>query len=134
MGMMDKVKEAASSIAGKAGELTGAGLDKLKQTVDEIMDSSAKLEAIGYRLTDVELMITLVPRAILHLVKEFDATEEAYIGLLRENASSKTLCTVVKLLKQVDYVKSKVPVKGRRFKELIVDLGVPPAVSLKYGQ
>lgn len=134
MSMMDRVKEAASSIAGKAGELTNAGLDRLKQTVDEIMDSSAKLEAIGYRLTDVELMITLVPRAIIHLIKEFDASEEAYIGALRDNAANKTLCTVVKMLQQVDYVKSKVPVKGRRFKELIIDLGVPPAVSLKYGE
>jgi hypothetical protein len=132
MGMLDKAREAAASLAGKAGDLTGAGLDKLKQTVDDIMDGSAKLRAVGYRLTDVELMMSLLPRAILRLVKEFDATDEAFTGALRDNAGNKTLCTVLKMLQQVDYVKNRVPVKGRVFKELIIDLGVPPAVSLRY--
>jgi hypothetical protein len=132
MGLFNRAKTAADSITGKVGSLAGAGLDKLKKTVDDIMDAAPKLQTIGYRLAEVELMMSLIPRVILRLDKEFDAPDEAFTGLLRENAGNRTFCTVIKMLQQVDFVKTRIPIKGREFRELIVDLGIPPAVSLRY--
>src|SRR5688572_7269807 len=106
--MFDKVKQVAASIAGKAGEWSNQNLEKLKASLDEMLEGSSSLHKVGYRLGDLELELALIPRAVIHLVREFEVPEEAFLGAFHDHAGNKTFCVVLKLLQQVNYVHRKV--------------------------
>jgi hypothetical protein len=134
MSLFKKAKDAAGALAGKAGEVLGAGVDKLKTVIDEVSASSPYLREVGYTLSEIELQLSLIPCVILHLLKERDVPDEAFDAVLTNHADRKTLCTVVRLVRQANYVQEKIQLKSRRFKELEVTLSLPPSLRLKYGE
>jgi hypothetical protein len=132
MGVLDKAKAAVQGLADMAGNLLGAGVDKIKGAIDEVIAGSAELQHVGYRLTDVELRLALSPSVIFHLVREREAIAEAFEAVLANNKKNRTLCTVVKLLRQVNAVQRRVQPKDRQFRSLEIELGLPPVVRMKY--
>src|SRR5262249_19089888 len=122
---------AAGAVAGAAGDLLNAGIDKLKGWVDDIAAASPHLQAVGYRVADLQLELSLAPRVIVELVKEAEASDEAFQAVLANHPDNKTLRTLVRMVQQANRVDRRVQPKGRRFRSLEVELGLPPAARMR---
>jgi hypothetical protein len=125
---------AAGAVAGAAGDLFNAGIDKLKEWVDDISAASPQLQAVGYRVADIQLELSLTPRVVVELVREADVPDEAFQAVLANHAANKTLGTLVRMIQQARRVEKRVPLKGRRFRSLEVELGLPPAARMRYAE
>jgi hypothetical protein len=130
--MFGHFKKAARAVKDKVGDLLGAGFDKLKAPLEELSASSGELEKVGYRVGEIELECSLPPRIILHLIRQADATDEAFQAVLANQAGNRTFCTLVGLLRQTNRMLTTVSLKGRRLHEVEVGLGLIPSVRLKY--
>jgi hypothetical protein len=132
MTMFDKIKQAAGAVTGTMTDVLGAGFEKLKGPLDELAGSSEALEKLGYRVGEIELEFSLPPRILVHLLRESVVHDEAFQAALANHADNRTFCLVVGLLRQTNRVVDRVPIKGRRLREVEVALGIIPSVKLKY--
>jgi hypothetical protein len=136
--MLNKIKDAAgaaaSAVGNAVGGIFGAGVDKLAGWVDDISAASPHLQAVGYRVGDLRLELSLTPRVIVELVKEADVHDEAFQAVLANHAGNKTLYTLVKMIQQARRVEAKIRLKEHRFVALEVELGLPPAVRMRYAE
>jgi hypothetical protein len=131
--MFRKIKSAARAVAGKAGDTLSAGFDKLKGPLDELSVAAPEFERIGYRVREIEVVCTLLPRLVVYLTREAAVNEDAYGAVLAAQANNQTFQTVAGLLRQADRLLDRVKLKGRRCTALAVELGVPPSLRLIYG-
>ena len=136
--MFNKIKDAAGTAASTVGNavsgLLGAGVDKLAAWVDDISAASPHLQAVGYRVGNVQLELSLTPRVIVELIKEAEVHDEAFQAVLANHTGNKTLCTLVKMIQQARRVEARIRLTGHRFQALEVELGLPPAMRMRYAQ
>jgi hypothetical protein len=136
--MLKKIKDAAGAAASAMGNavsgILGAGVDKLTGWVDDIAAASPHLQAVGYRVGNLKLELSLTPRVIVELVKEADVPDEAFQAVLANHPGNKTLRTLVKMIQQARRVEAKIRLTGHRFVALEVELGLPPAVRMRYAE
>ena len=92
--MLDKIKSAAKAVADIAGDTVGAGFEKVKGPLNELSAGAPDLERVGYRVGEIEVVLTLPPRLVLYLSREAPATEEAFQALLANYANNQTMRTV----------------------------------------
>jgi hypothetical protein len=130
--MLDKLKSAAMAVSNLAGDALTAGVEKLKGSLDELSAASGDLEQVGYRIGQIELVASIPPRIVLFLTRLGTGTTEAYQAILARHANNTTLRTVVSMLQLGDKLIERVPLKGRRCTQLVVELSVPPTVRLVY--
>ena len=67
--MLNRIKQAASSVSESVGDPLGAGFERLKKPVDDLAASAEWLEKLGYKLGEIELQFSLPPNVILHLLR-----------------------------------------------------------------
>ena len=130
--MLGKIKAAAQAVADLGNDTLAAAFTTLKGPLDELSAASGDLEQLGYRLREIELVCTLLPRIVVYLTREFAAREEAFQAVLANHANHRTVRTVVGLLQQTDRLLGKMELTGRRCTALAIELGVPPSVRLIY--
>jgi hypothetical protein len=136
--MLNKIKDVAGAAASAVGNtlsgIFGAGVDKVAGWVDDISAASPHLRAIGYRVRNLQLELSLTPRVIVELVKEAEVPDEAFQAVLANHAGNKTLVTLVKMIQQARRAEAKIRLTGHRYVALEVELGLPPAVRMKYAE
>jgi hypothetical protein len=130
--MFGKIKDAARVVASVAGETIGAGFETLKGPLDELSAASPDLERIGYRVKEIELVCSLLPRIVVYLARDGAVSEETVQAVLAAHPGNRTFSTLVGLLRQADRLLDRVKLKGRRCTGLAVELGVPPCVRVMY--
>ncbi len=130
--MFAKIKDAARAVASVAGDSLGAGLEKLKGPLDELSAASPAFERIGFRIREIELVCSLLPRIVVYLDREASVSEDVYQAVLAAHPDNQTFRSVAGLLRQADRLLDKVEIKGRRCTGLAVELGVPPCLRLMY--
>jgi hypothetical protein len=132
--MLGKIGQAAKAVTDKVGDVFGAGFDKVKAQLDELAAASGALAQVGYRFGDIDVEVSIPPRLTVHLIREHDATDEAFQAVLANNAGNRTFCIVVGLLRQANRLVSRVTIKGRRLHAVEVGLGLIPSIKLKYAE
>ncbi len=130
--MFGKIKAAIETVSEKAGDLLSSGVDKLKATLDGLSAASPFLAEVGYRLTGLELELSLSPRIIVHVAREAEATDEAFEACLATHRDYSTFCTVVRLLRKANQVNRRLQPEGKHFRGAVVELGITPEVRLCY--
>ncbi|MFL6111156.1 MAG: hypothetical protein ACJ786_07380 [Catenulispora sp.] len=122
----------ARAVADRAGGALAAGAETLKGSVGELTAAGPDLERVGYRLGDVELVVTIVPRLVVYLTRVAAVGDEAFQAVLADHPNERTFRTLVGLLRQANRILGRVELRGRRCTGLTVELGVPPAIRLVY--
>ncbi len=134
MGVLDRVRAAAQVVTDKAREWADAGLDKLKEAIDALVASAGELPRVGYRLTDLELELSLTPRVIVYLERDREAGEEEFQAMLAQKRDSTLFTTLVKLLQQANAMDRRLGPQGRCLTGLRAELGLPPVLNLLYSE
>jgi hypothetical protein len=130
--MFDKVKAAARAVAEKAGDVAGAGADRVQASVNELLDAAPQLEKVGCKVGDIQLELSLAPGVLVQIRKVADVNDEAFQAVLASNPDNRTLAVVVKLLQQALALSRKINLKGRRLAGFELELGLAPAVRMRY--
>src|SRR5262245_10989028 len=104
MGLLDKLKTKAGEVA---SDLASAGVQKLKDIIDEVHSFAPHLQEVGYRLLQLDVEFSLSPRVILHLDRDFEANEEQFAALLANHPNRKTMSLVVKALQQANHLQTR---------------------------
>ncbi len=128
--MFDKLKSTAGSVADRATGLKDAGIGALRATVDELNVTLPHLAEVGYSVTRVQIEIGLAPKVVLCLARVADVAPEAFAAVLAEYAAKKVFCTIVNALMQANQLQGKIQFYNRHFREIEVELGIPPAVRM----
>lgn len=134
MSIFDKVKAAAQGLSDKAKEWVDAGIDKFKESLDALLALAdrAELDRVGYRLTDVEIEVSLTPRIVVFLDRTREVDDEAFAALLANHKDDSTVSTLLKALQQANAMDRRLRPRGRSMAGLRAELGVPPVLSLRY--
>lgn len=125
MGMLDKVKEKASGLKDAAG-------DKIKEMVNEINSNLPAIKETGYEINELEIVLGLPPAIIPHFYKVSDVSNEKIEEILKANEGKKILTSIIKGLSQANKLQESVKVGNLKFKEVEIELSVPPSVNLKF--
>jgi hypothetical protein len=129
MGLLDKLKGKAGEVA---DDLVSAAVQKLKDIIDEVHSFAPHLKEVGYQLGRLDVEFSLSPRVILHLDREFEATEEQFAALLANHPGRRTMSLVVKALQQANQLQARLGLQASRFTGLELEVGLPPVVRMKY--
>jgi hypothetical protein len=129
MGLIDRLKAKAGEVA---GDIFDAGVQKLKETIDEVHAFAPHFRKVGYRLEQLEVELSLSPRVILHLDRDFEATDEQFEAVLANAANQRTMSLVVKALYQANQLQSRLGLQASRFRGLEMEVGIPPVARMKY--
>jgi hypothetical protein len=116
----------------KGGELASAGVDKVKELVNEIDTAGPVLRQVGYRLRAIETELSLSPRVILHLDREFEAPEEAFKAALLNNEGRKTVSLIIRSLQQANSLQARMGLKGYDYQGVEMEVALSPALRLRF--
>jgi hypothetical protein len=132
MAMFDKIKNTAGNIGKGASGLKDAGVAVLKSTVDELNATLPYLKEVGYTVNEIEVEVGLSPKVILHLYRLFEVNAELFATVLASQAQRKVFCTILNALQQANILQGQIHFQGRYFAEMEIELGMPPAVRMKF--
>jgi hypothetical protein len=134
MGLINKVKSTAGSLAGQVAEVCGGGLDGARAILEEVATASGDLETIGYHVRDIEVTVSLPPSVTVYLVRQGQPSDEAFAAALARRAGQRSAWALIKLVQQADRWSTSLRFGGRECRELAIDLGLRPAVRFLFGK
>src|SRR5688572_22719871 len=129
MGLLDSLKAKAGEVA---DNLATAAVQKLREIIDDVHAFPPHFADVGYRLVQLEVELSLSPRVVLYLDREFEASAEQFQAVLANHAQKKVLSLAVKALQQANQLQASLGLEASRFRGLELEVGIPPAVRMKY--
>jgi hypothetical protein len=132
--MFDRLKSATSGVASGVsnglGNLQQMAAEKLQGTMDEVNASAPFLARVGYSLLRLQVEIGLSPKVILTLSQREAIDPEAFARVLAEASDRKVLASILSALQQANALQGKIQVRGCFFRDIEIELGIPPAVRM----
>ncbi|MCA9663063.1 MAG: hypothetical protein KC486_32310 [Myxococcales bacterium] len=135
--MRDRLKGKAEAAQAKVSEVIGAlqtkGGEELARLSASIEEIAPAVESLGYRVLGARITVGVPPSAAIGLGGLSQRVEpERFDAVIAENAGKSTVVAVLKALKHVAGVHSKVTIKGLQADMAEITLGLPPSVSLMF--
>ncbi len=132
MGLFTRIREATGVLFGWAGGAVQTGVERAQSLIAEVQNAAPVIQKVGYRLTDIDVEVSISPRVILHLQRDFLANAEQFTAVLAEVRGRRTVTSLVKALQQANRIEPGLRISGRQLDEIEVELGIPPALRLRY--
>ncbi len=102
---------------------------------DEMKYINANLPYIqeaGYKLTNVQIRLALVPEIVLKFEKTKEVDEKKIKKILETHQDNTRLVTIIELLIQGNSVQKDIKVGNLKFKSQEIILTIPPSISLEF--
>lgn len=115
----------------KLAELKAFGAEKLEQTMAAFLNALPALRQAGYELREFEIELGITPKIIAHFMPLAASDDEiaAACEALRDNKIGASMLSV---LRRAGDVHRQVKVPGFQCAHMEIDVGVIPAVRLRY--
>lgn len=129
--LVDHAKGLAALPGEKLAELKAFGEEKVDQSMAGFRRALPALRQAGYQMREFEIELGLTPKIIAHFLPS-DASEEdiaAARELLKDNPIGASMLSV---LKRAGDAHRRFKVMGFTCSEIEIDVGVIPAVRLRY--
>lgn len=125
---------ALGDLIGKAKEMTSAAADTAGKFLDEFNEALPTMRALGFTIRDFRMSMGLVPELGAKLIASVDTVDVAKIDeLIAHHQDKKLLATLLKALQAAYHIKEQLGEKSFRSVELDVTLGLPPHISVGFG-
>ncbi len=129
--LMDHAKGIAALPGEKLAELRAFGSEKWQDTITGFQDALAPLRRAGYVLREFEVELGLTPKLIAHFVQASAGEAEAEAAQA-ELANNKVGAAMLSVLRRAGEAHKMISVKGFEFAHMEIDVGLLPAVRLRY--
>jgi hypothetical protein len=128
--MFDKLKSATGKVATGLSNVQDMAAEQLQSTMDEVNASAPYLARVGYCMLGLQVELGLSPKVILTLSQREVIDPQAFTGVLAEVASRRVLSSILNALQQANALQGKIRVRGYLFRDIEIELGIPPAVRM----
>jgi hypothetical protein len=129
--LLDHAKGLAALPGEKLAELKAFGAEKLDETMAAFLRALPALRQAGYELREFEIELGLTPRIIAHFTPSQAGDEDiaAAREALRDNKIGSSMLGV---LRRAGETHRNIKVPGFHCAKMEIDVGVLPAVRLRY--
>lgn len=125
---INKLKESAE----KMTHLGPAAKDKVAQLVNDFLEILPILEEAGYPAYEFKIVLALTPILEVGFVTGRGADEATIERLKEEHAEKRFVKMILSTLQMADDLAHRVDTDDFVYKETILEISVPPKVSLRY--
>ena len=127
----DHAKSMAAIPGEKLAELKAFGAEKLQETMAAFLAALPPLRQAVYELREFEIELGITPRIIAHFMP-WPASEDGIVAARELLKSNKVGASMLSVLRRAGEVHRQVKVPGFSCAHLEIDVGVIPAVRLRY--
>lgn len=128
---IDHARGLAALPAEKLAELRAFGSEKWQETITAFQDALTPLRRAGYVLREFEVELGLTPKIIAHFVQA-PAAESDAAAAQEALANNKIGAAMLSVLRRAGEAHKMINVKGFEFAHMEIDVGLLPAVRLRY--
>lgn len=124
--------KAVAAIPGeKLAELKAFGAEKLDQTMGAFLNALPALSRAGYQLREFEIELGITPKIIAHFMPAPASVED--VAAAREALKDNKIgASMLSVLSRAGDVHRQIKVPGFACAHMEIDVGVIPAVRLRY--
>jgi hypothetical protein len=115
----------------KLAELKAFGAEKLDQTMAAFLNALPALRQAGYELREFEIELGITPKIIAHFMP-LPASDDEIAAAREALKDNKIGASMLSVLRRAGDVHRQVKVPGFQCAHMEVDVGVIPAVRLRY--
>jgi len=107
-------------------------VDKVADVVNDVIAVLPLLEEAGYINKGFDIGIAVTPIIEVSFSKIKDLSEEELSALKEKHKDSRMFGMILSTLQTADSLSKKIKAEAYEFEETIVEITVPPSVSLRY--
>lgn len=127
-GAVSKLKEGAE----KLGQIGPAAKEKIIDVVNDVVAVLPLLEQAGYRTNEFKIGIALTPVIEVSFSKFQEVPKEQLETFKKEHEDKKMFNMILSMLTTANDLSVKLEADDFNFHETVVEITVPPKVSLRY--
>lgn len=126
--VVEKLKEGVEKIS----QVGPATKEKIIEIVNDVVAVLPLLEEAGYRTNEFKIGIALAPVIEVSFSKMEEVPEETLEALKKEYEDKKMFNMILSMLNTANSLSAKLEADDFSFYETVVEITVPPKVSLRY--
>src|SRR5262245_23936042 len=116
----------------KASDLGSLGTDSINSLTEDVNKLLPAIGKAGYKASALDVDAAIPPKIAVHCAMEIDVPEEDRQKLIEALAGDRISTMAVKMLFQVSDVQKALKVGNLKPAEVILELGLSPAVRIRY--
>jgi len=109
-----------------------AGKDRVRAVIDDFLAITPLIEQAGYKITNLDIELGLLPKLIPHFRKIGDIDETQKQQILSQVGDKKLMKLLISALFKADSFQNSLNMKNYDFKGIEVEIAPLPAVRLNY--
>ena len=109
-----------------------AGKDRVRAVIDDFLAITPLIEQAGYKITNLDIELGLLPKLIPHFRKIGDIDEAQKQQILSQVGDKKLMKLLISALFKADSFQNSLNMKNYDFKGIEVEIAPLPAVRLNY--
>lgn len=127
------VGETTAGIARTASStIATASADAVKSLVRNINEALPFVERAGYRVSEIELGLSVPPKVVMHLILDDEVSDEVRAALLKDCEGKWFTRQLIERLHNVRQIQRATNFVGMAFDEIEVEIALIPSVILHY--
>lgn len=127
------VGETTAGIARTASAtIATASADAVKALVRNINEALPYIERAGYRVSEIELGLSVPPKVLLHLMLDDEVSDDVRAALLKDAEGKWFTRQLIERLHNVRSIQRATNFVGMQFDEIEVEIALIPSVILHY--
>jgi hypothetical protein len=126
--VVEKLKEGVDKI----GQIGPVAKEKIIDVVNDVVAVLPLLEQAGYRTNEFKIGMALPPVIEVSFSKMEEVPEETLEALKQEHEDKKMFNMILSMLNTANSLSAKLEADDFSFHETVVEITVPPKVSLRY--
>ena len=127
------VGETTAGIAKSASStIASASSDAVKALVRNINEALPYIERAGYRVSEIELGLSVPPKVLLHMMLDDEISDDVRAALLKDCEGKWFTRQLIERLHNVRQIQRATNFVGMQFDEIEVEIALIPSVILHY--
>ncbi len=127
------VGETTAGIARSASAtIATASSDAVKALVRNINEALPYVERAGYRVSEIELGLSVPPKVLMHLMLDDEVSDEVRTALLKDAEGKWFTRQLIERLHNVRQIQRATNFVGMQFDEIEIEIALIPSVILHY--
>lgn len=126
--VVEKIKEGVE----KVSQVGPAAKEKIVEVVNDVVAVLPLLEQAGYRTNEFKIGIALAPVIEVSFSRMEEVSEDELEALKEEHEDKRMFNMILSMLNTANSLSTKLEADDFNFHETVVEITVPPKVSLRY--
>ena len=106
--------------------------DKVKNVINDFIESAPLIERAGFRIRDLEVELSVIPKLIPHFEKTIDVDDKTRLLIIEEVYDKRLIRLLLKALFKADNFQKSIKMGNLEFAGIEIEITAIPAIRLRY--